>query len=170
MRPRARPSDPAPEDRRGAVNERRARAVEEPLDVRLVALDPYPVLEVRNPLHGTSYSVLLPAYPSLEAGLCGCTDFARRGLGTCKHLEATRRSVTERPPTDRSAGPSRRPVRPESFWKEVDRRLARLDREEGPESLRWRRPGSALFEPRRERSRGKEEEAEEVGPDPVTPT
>jgi hypothetical protein len=103
------------------------------------------MLEVRNPLHGTLYLVLLPEFPDRSSALCTCTDFARRGLGTCKHLEAGVRWLSShediqplkegRPRTD-----------PAGVWKEIDRRLAAIPRSEGPESLRLRRPGAVLYE------------------------
>ena len=137
------PSTPA-EDR-AAVAERRSRALEEPLDVRLRTREPYPLLEVRNPLHGTLYLVLLSEYPDRDGALCTCTDFARRGLGTCKHLEAGVRWLRAHPEatplvTDRPAHQSG------SVWKEIDRRLASATGAAEPESLRLRRPGAALFE------------------------
>lgn len=101
--------------------ERRARSLEEPLDVRVTGVDPYPALEVRNPIHRTSYRVLLPEYPSEAVRLCTCTDFARRGLGTCKHLEAALRWLRSRPGELRvdGAGPRERST---DVWREVDRR------------------------------------------------
>jgi hypothetical protein len=143
--PRYRPTPEGPERSR-AVEQRRSRAAEEPLDVRLRRADVYPVLEVRNPIHGTAYTVLLPEFPSLSSALCSCTDFARRGLGTCKHIEAAHRwrsqhpdAIPDRPPAD----PARRggPV-----WREIDRRLRELSGDPRPPSLRYRRPGDVLFE------------------------
>src|SRR5271170_920842 len=80
-----------------AVAERRSRAVEEPLDVRLLAQEPFPLLEVRNPLHRTDYRVMLPTFPDRTVALCTCSDFARRGLGTCKHIEAAGRWLERHP-------------------------------------------------------------------------
>ncbi len=122
------------------------RAVEEPLDVRLRRADVYPVLEVRNPLHGTAYEVLLPEYPATGAALCTCTDFARRGLGTCKHIEAALRWVADHPVTDIPRGGGRPTPVGNRVWKEIDRRLRELPRASGPASLRLRRPGAALYE------------------------
>lgn len=84
--PRRAPSDPA--EREVQTARRRSRALEEPLDVRPRGDAPFPELEVRNPVRQTRYRVLLPAWPSRESAMCVCADFARRGLGTCKHLEA----------------------------------------------------------------------------------
>ncbi|HKS59857.1 MAG TPA: hypothetical protein VJS68_03665 [Thermoplasmata archaeon] len=95
----------------------------EPLDVRPRVETIYPILEVRNPVKETRYRVLLPAYPSVDPALCDCTDFARRGLGTCKHIEAARRWIREHPET-----PLQRPRSSmdssTDIWKEVDRRRA----------------------------------------------
>jgi hypothetical protein len=129
-----------------AVDARRARALEEPLDVRLDRAVPYPQLEVRNPIHGTAYLVLLPESPARTGALCTCTDFARRGLGTCKHIEAGVRWWREHP----DATPLR-PVRTEAsdvaaVWRRVDRRIAAVAREAGGAAQRWRRAGAVLFE------------------------
>jgi hypothetical protein len=133
-------------ERREAVDQRRTRAIEEPLDVRLRSADVYPVLEVRNPLHGTTYRVLLPEFPQVTSALCTCTDFARRGLGTCKHIEAGYRWLTDHPDPAPLLPRGRTLPRLTGVWKEIDRRLARVARETGPESGRWRRPGEILFE------------------------
>jgi len=136
---------PTPAEERAAVAERRTRAIEEPLDVRLRSRRPYPILEVRNPLHGTVYLVLLPEFPDRASALCTCTDFARRGLGTCKHLEAGVRWIrsheNDRPLVEERPGPPLAGV-----WKEIDRQTAATGAVEGPESLRLRRPGAVLFE------------------------
>ncbi|MGP8071943.1 MAG: hypothetical protein ACLPZM_02300 [Thermoplasmata archaeon] len=154
-----RPVHPPAEDDPWAVAERRSRAVEEPLDVRLERLVPFPILEVRNPLHRTAYRVMLPLFPDRSVALCTCTDFARRGLGTCKHIEAAGR-WRERHPDAPPRYPAR-PFAPAEVWSEVDRRLEALDLEERPASRTWRRPGAVLFErapaPWVEREEGKEE-------------
>ncbi len=137
-----------PVDRRRAVDERVHRSVEELLDVRVRQAEPFPVLEVRNPLRGTSYRVFLPEFPGREGGLCTCTDFARRDLGTCKHLEAGYRWLTEHPAAPAPRAPPTEAVRGGAVWREIDRRLRAIDRGGDPESLRWRWPGSVLFERR----------------------
>lgn len=141
-----RDSPPPTGDRRAAVEERRLRAAEEPLDVRLRTENPFPLLEVRNPIHGTGYLVLLPAFPSCEHALCTCTDFARRGLGTCKHIEAGYRWRTQHS----DARPLKAPLSSDSLrsglWRQIDRRLAARSRDTGPESLAWRWAGRLLFE------------------------
>lgn len=142
---RTRPA-PGKDPDRSAIDERRARSLEEPLGVRLRSSRPYPLLEVRNPLHGTAYYVMLPEFPARASALCTCTDFARRGLGTCKHIEAGYRWL--------SGHPDARPLRPappdrtqaSRVWREVERRL-RAPRDPA-ESLGRRRRwvGAALYE------------------------
>jgi hypothetical protein len=158
------------EDRRGkagrreaddpwAVAERRSRAVEEPLDVALLSREPFPILEVRNPLHRTVYRVMLPAFPDRTIALCTCTDFARRGLGTCKHIEAGGRWL-ERHPSAPAASPIAA-LDPALVWAEIDRRLGLREEGKRPESLRLRLPGDALagavgapYLPREEKKEG----------------
>ncbi len=140
----ARRPRPTRSEQRAAIAERRSRSLEEPLDVRERRGSPYPLLEVRNPLHGTVYLVMLPAYPERTAELCTCTDFARRGLGTCKHIEAAYRWRTERPESEPSGATPRGAGGSAAVWKEIDRRTANPGG--GPASLRVRRPGSVLFE------------------------
>ena len=142
------------------VTERRMRALEEPLDVRRLA-GPYPRLEVRNPIRGTHYTVHLPTYPDPDGAMCTCADFARRGLGTCKHIEAARRWLDERP-EERSdpAGPTEaeRTAAAEGLWRRVDRRRASIA--SGPRrspAARLREPGIELTRPERK------EEKEGVG-------
>jgi len=144
---RRRPRPNAPDARRLAdeLRERRSRALEEPLDVRLRTAEVYPILEVRNPLHGTVYLVLLPEFPSRESVFCSCTDFARRGLGTCKHIEAGHRWLVDHPGTTPLVPPGLASRPRLGVWKEIDRRLAALPTDPGPESRRYRRPGQALF-------------------------
>ena len=139
-RARPPPSDPA------AIADRRARAIEEPLDVRLRTAEPYPLLEVRNPIHGTGYLVMLPEYPARSGALCTCTDFARRGLGTCKHIEAGLRWISDHPdaPPLRPAGGDRPQLT--GMWKKVDQRLTYSLKDPAPPSRRWRRAGATLYE------------------------
>jgi hypothetical protein len=137
-------------DDRAAVVERKTRSLEEPLDVQLRSTEPFRLLEVRNPLHGTRYLVMLPTFPSRDAALCTCTDFARRGLGTCKHLEAAVRWQTrhpDAPPT--GPAPPRRSTGP--LWKAIELAVAREPAGAAPESARWRRAGALLFAERSER-------------------
>lgn len=125
----------SPVDRTLAVADRQARAAEELLDVRLRLEGPPVEIEVRNPVHGTRYRVFLPAYPELEPGLCTCTDFARRGLGTCKHIEATRAWLGEHPVPEPRPERSASSGADEQLWKRIDRRLERL-RENAPRNIR----------------------------------
>lgn len=129
-----------------AIDARRARSLEEPLDARLRSARPYPLLEVRNPMHGTVYLVMLPEFPGREGALCTCTDFARRGLGTCKHIEAGLRWLVQHPdaPPLRPEVPGR--GRAASTWRRVDQRLAASAKDRTPDSLRWRRAGAVLYE------------------------
>lgn len=132
------------------MSERRSRALEEPLDLRLRQREPYPLVEVRNPLHGTRYLVLRPAHPDRSADLCTCADFARRGLGTCKHIEAADRWLASHPDASPSSPPES-PIRPGAVWKEIDHRLAAEPKKAMPASVRLREAGAALFDTGRER-------------------
>jgi len=146
MAPRTRSSPRGPADP-DALRQRRTRALEEPLDSRLRSRRPYPTVEVRNPLHRTVYLVLLPEFPSRSSALCTCTDFARRGLGTCKHIEAAARWLGDHPdavPLDpRSDAPSPSMARP---WRRIDAMIAAATREPGTDARRIRRPGAVLLE------------------------
>jgi hypothetical protein len=149
------------EDDPAAVAERRSRAVEEPLDVVVLAREPFAILEVRNPLHRTAYRVMLPTLPDRSVALCTCPDFARRGLGTCKHIEAGGRWLARHPTA--APGNTLPEVDVGSVWEAVDHRLERPAEPGLPASLRWRVPGAALFEreappyiPQEERTEGKE--------------
>ncbi|MCI4365218.1 MAG: hypothetical protein L3K10_04050 [Thermoplasmata archaeon] len=133
-----------PTDDPWAVAERRSRAIEEPLDVRCLRNEPFPLLEVRNPLHRTSYRVMLPTFPDRSVALCTCTDFARRGLGTCKHIEAGGRWLERHPQVPPSAPAP--PFDPAPVWEEIDQRLERPVPPGVPDSLRWREAGAVLYE------------------------
>jgi hypothetical protein len=124
--------------------ERRARAFEEPLDLRRHSGSYYPMLDVRNPLHETHYVVMLPEYPDRSSALCTCADFARRGLGTCKHLEAAIRWLHFHP-KDAAPGPAG-PERSSTLWPEIDRRLRAQANDPGPIARWLRAPGAVLFE------------------------
>jgi len=133
------------QERADELSERRSRALEEPLDMHLRQREPYPLVEVRNPLHRTAYLVMRPAYPDRVPALCTCTDFARRGLGTCKHVEAADRWLGNHPDAVPST-PPKSAVSPLKVWQEIDRRLERGPRPGRAESLRVRYAGAALFE------------------------
>jgi len=108
------------------------RAAEEPLDVRWRISSPFAELEVSNPLHRTRYRVFLTQYPEREGALCTCTDFARRGLGTCKHLEAAWSWVAAHPPEATTGEP---PPGLGPLWSRLERESARLARR-GPQEIR----------------------------------
>ena len=141
--PRPRERDPA--ELAEELSERRSRALEEPLDLRLRQREPFPIVEVRNPLHRTAYLVLRPAFPDREPALCTCPDFARRGLGTCKHIEAADRWLTNHPTASLTSPPKAGPSAG-AIWREIDRRLAIEPPGDMPFSRRLRAPGAALIE------------------------
>ena len=134
-------------ERRAALDERRKRSEEEPLDVRPRRVDPYPIMAVRNPLHGTAYLVLLPTYPSPEVVLCTCTDFARRGLGRCKHIEAALRWLKDHPGDRGTPDQDRRRAVLARLWRAIDRAIAARSSDSAPESLAVRMAGRLLFQP-----------------------
>jgi hypothetical protein len=137
---------PAPGSDAEAVDERRTRSFEEPLDVRLRSRQPYPLLEVRNPLHGTVYLVMLPEFPARTSALCTCTDFARRGLGTCKHIEAGLRWAVGHPDAPPLREPRQEPARVTGAWRRIDQRTAAARRDKSQESRAWRKAGAVLFD------------------------
>ena len=144
-RPFSRPRERDPQALAEELSERRSRALEEPLDLRLRQREPFPVVEVRNPLHKTTYLVLRPTFPDREPGLCTCPDFARRGLGTCKHIEAVDRWLTTHPSATPSTPPKAGPS-VAAVWHEIDQRLAREPERQVPWSRRLREPGAVLIE------------------------
>lgn len=137
--------------------DRMARAVTERLRVRPVPGQPFWVLAVRNPVHHTHYQVVLPEYPSGEAQFCSCVDFSRKGIGTCKHVEAATAWLESHPEVSRPP-PSRQGV--SSIWRAIDaaRKASKLSH--GPEAVRLREPGRVLFEkrkpPRSQRAKNRE--------------
>jgi hypothetical protein len=89
---------------------------------------------------------MFPTFPDRDPALCTCTDFARRGLGTCKHIEAAAQWLRRH--ADAPVPPAPGPPRSLSeIWNEVDRRIDRMARSRRPESIRIRDAGAALFEP-----------------------
>jgi hypothetical protein len=146
-RPRRKKAPLSEPDRVRLAEERRHRAREELLDIHPRDDMPVPAVEVSNPLRGTRYRVYLPAFPALEPMACECTDFAHRDVGTCKHIEAVRLWVaahgTEPVPWGREPSPGKGAG---ALWKEIDRRLSELERDERVPSVRIRAPGAALFE------------------------
>ncbi len=89
---------------------------------------------------------MLPEFPARSSALCTCTDFAKRGLGTCKHIEAGVRWLADHPnppPLKPGGGDAARTMR---VWKKVDQRLGGAGKDPAPPSQRWRRAGATLFE------------------------
>jgi hypothetical protein len=125
--------------------DRMARAVTERLRVRPVTGQPFWVLAVRNPVHHTHYQVCLPEFPAKEARFCSCVDFARRGIGTCKHVEAATAWLESHPELTLPRG-SR--LGASNLWRDID--AARSDSESTarPVAVRLRLPGKVLFEGR----------------------
>ena len=143
-RPYSRSRERDPEELAEELSERRSRALEEPLDVRLRQREPFPIVEVRNPLHRTTYLVLRPTFPDREPALCTCPDFARRGLGTCKHIEAADRWLLNHP-TATPSSPAKSGLSAATVWREIDHRLAEEPPIGVPFSRRLRAPGAALI-------------------------
>jgi hypothetical protein len=133
-------------DDRGDPSRRDARAGREPrapgylpgageerLEVRALADRSFPSFQVRNPLHETRYEVYAPAYPADGPWLCECPDYAHRGAGRCKHIDAVRSWIAVHP-----VAPSA--PTPEVPGRDAARRLAELLREPATdESLGTRR-------------------------------
>jgi len=142
--PRDRAPAGAADDPVAARAARKIRSLEEPLDVRLVAVEPYYLLEVRNPTHRTAYLVLLPEHPRPGVSLCTCTDFARRGLGTCKHIESALHWLAGHPdatPPPRSSPAPRLP----DPWIEIERRVEDVGTDRRLTRRSLARPGEALL-------------------------
>lgn len=90
---------------------------------------------------------MLPEFPARTSALCTCEDFARRGLGTCKHIEAAYRWKTEHPEVPPLLTRDRPASRTRGVWREVDRRLAgALARTEAADLRKWRRAGTVLYD------------------------
>jgi hypothetical protein len=101
-----------------------------------------PTLEVRNPRHQSHYTLYVPAYPDRTGTYCGCVDFARRDLGTCKHIEAAWLWLSDHPEAVRAEAEET----PEtlSLWAAVEKRT-RHPRKDLPASVRLRFPGELLL-------------------------
>jgi len=153
--------EPGPEAEEVAA--RRRRAAEEPLDVRLRSREPVVDLDVRNPIHRTSYRVLFPEYPHRDSAICTCTDFARRGLGTCKHLEAGWSWLQGLPRLPEVAPPPAPTRPPGEVWKEIDGRLERLVRSPPQQIRAVEQAGAVLFERKGGPEPGPREGEERVG-------
>jgi hypothetical protein len=124
--------------------DRVARAVTERLRVRPVSGQPFWVFAVRNPVHHTQYQVSLPDLPGGEAQFCSCVDFSRRGIGTCKHIEAASAWLDAHPEAPR---PLLRRSDATRLWSAIDAARKEADAADRPASLRLRAPGRRLFEP-----------------------
>lgn len=68
---------------------------------------------------GQTYRVLVPAFPDREGGQCNCRDFLTRGLGTCKHLEATLAQAAAAPPPQLAL--RGKLTVPHAGWAEIER-------------------------------------------------
>ncbi len=137
--------DDEPRSTPSEIRERKFRALAEALDVRWVEREPYPAVEVRNPVRRTGYLTLWPAFPERTPALCTCTDFARRGLGDCKHLEAAWRWLARSPPPHERRHPEDR-AGVARVWEEIDRRLGALPPVAERDIRRASEPGEALYE------------------------
>lgn len=120
--------------------------MEERLSVRWRTEGALVLAEVRNPFHHTMHRVFFPAYPATEPVLCDCTDFARGGAGTCKHVEAARIEPADPTPSPLGAASRTAGGLSARLWKEVDRRLARLAERPDRRARAYRRAGSVLVE------------------------
>ncbi len=121
--------------------DRFSRSVTEHLRVRPVPGYPFWVLAVRNPVHHTRYQVALAEYPREESQFCSCVDFARKAIGTCKHIEAARAWLGGQPDLRLAPVPGRGAS---ALWKAIDR--AGRASTAVPDALRLRRAGRRLFE------------------------
>jgi hypothetical protein len=130
---------PSPEELSRA---RRTRALEEPLDVRPRIGSFYAEFEVRNPRHATRYAVFLPEFPGKSGALCNCTDFGRRGLGTCKHIESVLLWMSE---NSGSGHPQPAPFDGRASWAHIDAAIERLVGDALVDPLSVRTPGFALI-------------------------
>ncbi len=139
---------PRPEELPGLRADRKARAVSEHLHVRELSGWPFRVVEVRNPAHKTRYRVALPAYPDSAGQFCGCEDFARRDLGTCKHIEAAALWSVEHPiPRTEQKEGGTVGSRAERLWRRIERALREACRIDALGPIRLRQAGRLLFAP-----------------------
>ncbi len=125
---------------------RQERAISERLGVRLVRGVSFGAFDVRNPTHRTEHRVVLPRFPEREPALCSCADFSRRGLGTCKHVEAVAQWLERRPTP--VALPRPRQGSEERTWEAIDRTLESARQSPGvAPAVRLRRAGALLMRP-----------------------
>jgi hypothetical protein len=143
MRPVPRPAevDQAAATVQRVAREQRGR--EELFDVRREGGLPFLAFRVSNPLRGTRYAVYWPTGTAEGPWSCDCADFAHRGLGFCKHIEAARIWALEHADELRSEPAGAPPARPAvSLWEELDRRWAGLPTTDrvSLSTLRWAEP------------------------------
>ena len=128
-----RPLPGLPNPAADASQQRRERAAREHLSL---SYEPTPLgvpaWIVSGP-RGNRYRVLLPEAPSREGAQCSCPDFLTRGLGTCKHVEATLAHLARNPPASFSPGATPPPPLP---WPVLEEALEELLREQGPQLSR----------------------------------
>lgn len=98
-------------------------------------------LEVRNLRRQSHYVVFVPAYPDRTGAFCGCEDFLRRDLGTCKHVESGFLWLSDHPDT----GSAPVPASAVRLWTSIDQRMRRPMAATAPPSCRLRHLGSALL-------------------------
>jgi hypothetical protein len=138
--PSPRAPGPTPEE---LARARRTRALEEPLDVRPRPGTSAASFEVRNPRRATRYSVFLPDFPRQDGAMCNCTDFGRRGLGTCKHIESVVLWVSEHPG---EGGPAPRAFEGQPGWSRIDTAIERTIARPNLDPVSLRVPGGVLTE------------------------
>ena len=97
---------------------RRARAAHERFEVTYTPSSlGVPTWTIRGG-SGQSYHVIVPAFPDRQGAQCSCPDFLTRGLGTCKHLEATLAKAASDPPPGLGEGPC--PTADAPTWEEIE--------------------------------------------------
>jgi hypothetical protein len=104
---------------------------------------PFLAFQVSNPLRGTRYTVYWPTGTTEGPWSCDCADFAHRGLGFCKHIEAARIWALEHAEELRPEAPGAPAALPAlGSWRELDRRWVGLpDRDRvSLSTLRWAEP------------------------------
>jgi hypothetical protein len=130
-------ADPAEPPARSAYRD-------EVLEVRPLTGVPFAAFEAVNRSRGSRYPVYLPAAPSLEGAMCTCEDFARRGRGVCKHIEAVAVYLRDAPPP---AAPDRTIERQRAAdtWGAIDEGFAALPTGPAPTARQLRAIGRALL-------------------------
>ncbi|MCI4363630.1 MAG: hypothetical protein L3K13_04925 [Thermoplasmata archaeon] len=137
---RGTPTEPFDSQEQRGLREQRGR--EELFDVRREAGVPFVAFQVTNPVRSTRYTVYWPTFPAPAPISCDCADFAHRGLGVCKHIEAVRLWTQEHAGEFEASAPSPDGKLAGNLWREIDRRSSAL-RAIPPvraSSLRWAEP------------------------------